>query len=167
MDALSQCVLFAFRQSAHSVPCVALLFHLQADDSYVDFFIGHFKEYPPDGNTNPNRTYYSADYDDVTDYRHQCRIDDIRVPVCLGLSFPLLFLAAFGLYKRSLDHFDSSWRRACILFLVIFGGFMFLACEFWWQGCHNFAKGAVLANGTPALRDVTFAGSELQTQYSA
>ena len=101
----------------------------------------------------------SQDYKHVTTWQRQCKIDDVRVPVCLGLSFPLLFALAISLWKRSKDHLALGWRRTTIGLLILFGGFMFLACIFWWQGCHNFAKGATKSDGTTELRDVTFTGS--------
>jgi len=131
----------------------------QVDRGSIDFYIGHFSE--DILVTSANATDWisqTADYADVNDFRSSCKVDDVRVPVCLGLSIPFLFLTAYCLHRRKSDHLDANWRRATIASLIIFGCWMFLATVFWWQGCYSFVRAAVDSTGQRAFFDVEFAG---------
>lgn len=137
------------------------LFSAQYEGGRIKLYINHFKQSSYSLISNGTTTWIdeSGDYDNVSTWQRQCRIDDVRVPTCLGLSFPFLFFAAWCLWKRKENHLDVAWRRITILTLILFAFLMFLACEFWWQGCHNYAKAATRTDGTAQLGDVRFTGS--------
>lgn len=120
-----------------------------------DFFIGHFVAQL---STNSSSSRHS--YSSVSDYRSSCRIDNARVPVSLGLSIPFLLLACWSMHKRRAHHGAHGWRRTAVGAWIIFGGWSFLACVFWWHGCFAYVMAAVDDQGQLAYNTVVFTGYE-------
>ena len=135
--------------------CVCVRVCAQTTGETEDFFIGHFVAQL---STNSSSSRHS--YSSVSDYRSSCRIDNARVPVSLGLSIPFLLLACWSMHKRRAHHGAHGWRRTAVGAWIIFGGWSFLACVFWWHGCFAYVMAAVDDKGQLAYNTVVFTGYE-------
>jgi hypothetical protein len=118
--------------------------------SDTNYFIGYYTS----SDTAGHITYSSR-----SDYRNSCTVDDVRVPVCLGLSLPFLGIAFYLLWKRFKVPEELQWRRLLILNWIIFGFFMFLVIAMWWHGCYSVVRLAVDKTTNQALNSgVIFTG---------
>jgi hypothetical protein len=122
------------------------------------FFIGR---YEGAALTNNGTTVVdvSGSYSGASDWRHQCDVDNARVPAMLACSLVTLLLSAYCLFKRSQHHGAIGWRRVTILSLFFVGVWNAMAMLLWWHGCFTFVRAAVDdASGELLFHSTTFMG---------